>query len=119
MDRNKILGTRGETLARDYLGSRGYQLIATNYKTSYPEIDIIAKLKTAWIFVEVKTRLKTPDSLVENPLLKWQVNNLKKAILDYAAKNHLNLETIHLDLIIILVDSKTNLATLKHYRDVF
>ncbi|MFA5023903.1 MAG: YraN family protein [Patescibacteria group bacterium] len=119
MERNKILGARGEALARRYLESKGYRLIATNYKVSYPEIDIIAQLKTSWVFIEVKTRTKTLDSIKENPLSRWQVVNLKRAILDYVNKNHLNLEAVRLDLIIILVDKQTNLAELKHYRDIF
>lgn len=119
MERNKILGTRGELIARQYLVSRGYQLVATNYKLSYPEIDIIARSQENWVFVEVKTRLKNLASLAENPLQKWQTKNLKQAILTYAAKNRLDLETVRLDLIVILVDKLSNLATLKHYPDIF
>jgi len=119
MERNKLLGAGGEALAKKYLLANDYKLITANYKISYPEIDLIARLKTEWVFIEVKTRLKTPDSLNENPLSKWQVKTLKRAILDYAVKNRLNLEAVHLDLIVILVDQTTKLATLKHYRDVF
>lgn len=119
MERNKILGQKGEMLAREYLRSKGYKLIATNYKSGYPEIDIIAEDKSDLVFVEVKTRIKTSDSLSENPLLKWQTKTIKRAILDYAYKKSLDLEALRLDLIVILVDQKAKQAELKHYRDIF
>lgn len=119
MERNKILGQKGEILARKYLKDNGYELIAANYKSSYPEIDIIAKDKSNLIFIEVKTRIKTPESFYENPLLKWQTKTIKRAMLDYAYKKSLDLEALRLDLIIILVDQKTKKAELKHYQDVF
>jgi len=119
MERNKILGQRGEALARQYLENNGYELIATNYKSGYPEIDIIAKDKFNLVFIEVKTRIKTSESFYENPLLKWQTKTIKRAVLDYAYKKSLDLEALRLDLIVILVDQKTKQAELKHYRDVF
>lgn len=119
MERNIILGQKGEALARKYLLAHGYELIATNYKSGYPEIDIIAKDKSSLIFVEVKTRIKTLESSHENPLLRWQTKTIKRAILDYAYKKSLDLEALRLDLIVILVDQKTKQAELKHYRDVF
>lgn len=119
MERNKILGQKGEELARRYLKANGYKLVTTNYKFGYPEIDIIAEDKANLVFIEVKTRIKTPESLYENPLLKWQTKTITRAILDYAYKKSLALEALRLDLIIILVDQKTKQAELKHYRDIF
>lgn len=115
----KILGQRGETAAQKYLLKNNYRIIATNYKSSYQEIDIIAKKNKEYVFVEVKTRLKNKESLKENPLSPFQVKNLKIAILDYTYKNKINLDYIRLDLIIILVGRNKNSAELKHYRDVF
>lgn len=119
MQDTKILGDRGELIAKEYLLKNNYQIIATNYKSSYQEIDIIAQKNKEYIFVEVKTRLKNRESLVENPLSARQVRNLKTAILNYARKNKINLDCVRLDLIFILVDQDKNTAGLKHYRDIF
>ena len=115
----KLLGQRGELIAKEYLLKNNYKILAANYKSGYQEIDIITKKNKEYIFIEVKTRLKNSESINENPLAKHQVKNLKIAILNYAHENKINLELIHLDLIIILVDSAKKRAELKHYRDVF
>jgi putative endonuclease len=52
----KQLGRKGERAARQYLVSRGYKLLASNYSTPQFEIDIIAKDEETLCFVEVKTR---------------------------------------------------------------
>ena len=119
MQETKILGQRGEAAALKYLIKNYYQIIATNYKSGYQEIDIISKKNENFIFIEVKTRLKNKESLNENPLSSFQVKNLKIAILNYAYKNKINLDYIRLDLIFILFDNGKNTAELKHFRDIF
>ena len=50
------LGDKGEQAAVKYLGSIGYKIITTKYRTKTGEVDIIAKDKDCIVFVEVKTR---------------------------------------------------------------
>jgi len=119
MTERQNLGQRGEMLAKKYLQKNNYQIIATNHRVKRQEIDIIAKYKTGIIFVEIKTRIMSAASQKENPLTARQVHNLKLAALTYCHENKISLEAIHLDLIIILVNTRKNLAELKHYRDVF
>ncbi len=113
------LGARGEAAAKKYLLENSYKILATNYRSGHKEIDIICEKNKNYIFIEVKTRLKTEESLNENPLSSLKVKKLKIAILDYARKYSLNLNLIYLDLIIILVNKNNNTAELKHYRNVF
>jgi len=56
MDERKKLGNRGETVALSFLQTRGYTILETNYRTSFAEIDIIAKDRDCFCFIEVKTR---------------------------------------------------------------
>lgn len=49
-------GRFGEEIAKRFLASLGYQLLASNFRTRLGEIDIIAKDKEDIVFVEVKTR---------------------------------------------------------------
>lgn len=51
------LGKSGEELASDFLKKNGYQILVTNYKNKLGEIDIIAKDKETFTFIEVKTRV--------------------------------------------------------------
>ena len=52
----KEIGVKGETLAKEFLLSKGYKILETNYKNKIGEIDIIAKNNNIIIFVEVKAR---------------------------------------------------------------
>ena len=55
--KNKQVGNIGEAKAYSYLVEKGYEILATNYKTKIGEIDIIAKDENGRIiFVEVKSR---------------------------------------------------------------
>lgn len=53
---NKIFGRAGEEAAAEYLKKKKYKILERNYKSSYGEIDIIAKFKKDIVFIEVKTR---------------------------------------------------------------
>ncbi len=51
-----ILGRQGEAAALAFLEKAGYSILATNYKTVFGEVDIIALEKGTTVFVEVKSR---------------------------------------------------------------
>jgi putative endonuclease len=50
------LGVSGEHLACEALVRRGYEILATRYRTRVGEIDIVARDGPTLVFVEVKTR---------------------------------------------------------------
>lgn len=49
-------GNKGEELAANFLVTKGYEIVARNYRYKHAEIDLIVKKETLLIFVEVKTR---------------------------------------------------------------
>jgi len=51
-----LLGRQGEAAALAFLQQAGYSILATNYKTVFGEVDIIAMEKGTTVFVEVKSR---------------------------------------------------------------
>jgi putative endonuclease len=53
---NRRLGSLGEDLACRFLKSKGYRILATNFRTPFGELDVIAKKDGCTIFAEVKTR---------------------------------------------------------------
>lgn len=52
----KLLGRVGENCAVKYLKGLGYEILETNFTTTFGEIDIVAKDGDYIVFVEVKTR---------------------------------------------------------------
>lgn len=56
MDRNKLTGRWGESLAAEYLRKKRYTLVAMNYTCRFGEIDLIVRNRRFIVFVEVKLR---------------------------------------------------------------
>lgn len=56
MAQHNELGKKGEEEACLYLTTRGYRLLARNYRFGHWETDIIADYFGELVFVEVKTR---------------------------------------------------------------
>lgn len=50
------LGNWGEVLARRMLEGKGYAVLATNYRSRWGEVDIVAQEGDELVFVEVRTR---------------------------------------------------------------
>ena len=59
MGNNIDKGRKGELIAKEYLVSKGYNILNLNYRNKIGEIDIIALEKDILVFVEVKTRTST------------------------------------------------------------
>lgn len=78
---NKKLGKKGERKARWYLRFRGWKIVEKNYKNPFGEIDIIAKKKDVYAFIEVKTRLSdifgTPSQAVTDKRIFKYVQGAK------------------------------------------
>ena len=55
-DPRQLLGVDGESLASAALRARGYAILESRFRTSFGEIDIIARDEDTLVFVEVKTR---------------------------------------------------------------
>jgi putative endonuclease len=54
--KRQTTGRLGEKIAVEFLKKKGYEILATNYRCSEGEIDIITKLNDTLVFVEVRTR---------------------------------------------------------------
>jgi putative endonuclease len=53
---NRVLGDRGERAAARHLRRQGLRVITRNYRTTWGEIDLIARDGDTLVFAEVKTR---------------------------------------------------------------
>ncbi len=68
-----------------FLWLKGYKILKHRYKSSFGEIDIIAKKNNFIIFIEVKARYKKIN--IENVLTPYQIQRIKKSAEDFIAKN--------------------------------
>lgn len=58
-DARHALGRRGEDLAVRYLQGLGYVVLERNYRSTEGEVDIVARDKERFAFIEVRTRRGT------------------------------------------------------------
>ena len=105
MDR-KELGKKGEELALRFLKKRGYRVVEKNYVCKMGEMDIIAREKDTWVFIEVKTRTSTifgPPQLAVNSSKQRQ---LSKVALNYLMEKKLEDMKARFDVVAILLEEK-------------
>jgi len=86
---NSEKGRIGEKIALKYLESRNVEVIATNYRTRFGEIDIIARDKEYIVFIEVKLRQNSEHGLPREAVGKYKQKNIVKVARDFIMKNNL------------------------------
>ena len=102
-------GRRGEDLAHRYLQSKGYLVVARNFRTrtGSAEVDIIARKEDAVVFVEVKSRdsddFGPPDRAVDQ---EKQLRIMKAAV-EYLRRADVKNEQARFDIINIILSPKT------------
>ena len=119
------IGVKGEEVATDYLKRKGYKIIEKNYTNNLGrqlgEIDIIAKEKDAFVFVEVKTRnLKNySETLPEENITQSKLRKLSKIANQYLYTNKLLEKPYRFDAISVWLDIENNLAKVKHIESIY
>lgn len=99
MYKRHTIGKEGETIAIEFLKKKGYKILDKNFFTKQGEIDIIAKYKEEYIFVEVKTRKNKKYGEPIDAVDKNKIKHLKKAISYYLYINKLENKFIRIDVI--------------------
>lgn len=78
MARHNETGKLGEQIAKDWLISKHYEIIESNWRYGKWEIDIIAKKNDKLHFIEVKTRRSgsfgNPEDLVDKNKLRYFIS---------------------------------------------
>lgn len=102
----KELGKKGEELALRFLKKKGYRIVEKNYICRMGEMDLIAKEKDTFVFIEVKTRTSTtfgPPQLAVNPKKQMQ---LSKVALNFLKEKRLEDVKARFDVVAILLGPK-------------
>jgi putative endonuclease len=105
-------GNRGEEIARDYLQTKKYRIISTNYRTRLGEIDIIAESpKKILVFVEVKS-LTVPARLThsearlfpEDHMTPHKYKKVSQVAEQFCLEHKLHDRDIRIDLVAVEID---------------
>ena len=112
----KELGKAGEDVSCIYLEQIGYRIIERNFTCRQGEIDIVAKDKDEYVFIEVKTRSNLnfgrPKDAVNEPKQK----HIYKSTRFYLYLHNLNNAFVRFDVIEVYFFNKR--YKLKHLKQV-
>jgi len=116
----KQVGRFGEDLAVDFLRKQGYEILRTNFRCRFGEIDIIAKEGKTIVFVEVKTRKSLKFGLPsESVNFKKQLHI--KRVAEYFIAYHLSQGKYlyRFDVVEIFINGKNDVTKINLIKDAF
>lgn len=85
----KDIGSRGETLAKEYLEKKGYNFVERNYSWGLGEIDLIMQMEDMLVFVEVKLRKNDDFGRPRDFVTPLKQDRIIKTAQNYIAINEL------------------------------
>jgi putative endonuclease len=110
-------GTKGENLTADYFVSKGYEVVARNFRYRRGEIDLIVKKDNWMIFVEVKTRSSYDYGAPEQFVSAQQCNRIIEAAEEFIYKHDWH-GHVRVDVVSVKVDDHCEHALeLTHFED--
>jgi len=109
------VGQWGEAAAAGYLASLGFELVASNVRTPYGEIDLVMRCDDLTVFVEVKARTSAGFGLPEEAVNARKLEHMRSAAEHYAAQNGID----HWQLDVIAVEGKPgSIPLFTHFENV-
>jgi len=84
---NYQTGKFGEDLAKQYLIKNGYEILTSNFRSRFGEIDIIASKNNALIFVEVKLKIGEETGQPEEMINSKKISQIQKMAEIFLQKN--------------------------------
>ncbi|MBT4277605.1 YraN family protein [Candidatus Falkowbacteria bacterium] len=116
LNESQRFGNWGEDVVCKYLLDNGYKILERNYKNYYGEIDIIVKLKSKIIFIEVKTRSSRKFGLPEESVNQKKQQKILRASEKYILDNKIKKEC-RIDVVTIEKDYSTRKINLRHFKN--
>lgn len=117
MNCNKKVGRYGESETVKYLENLGYIILERNFVTYSGEIDVIAKDKEEYVFVEVKTRTSKNFGIPRESIDRNKKNHIINSSKYYIYKYGLENENIRFDIVEVYLNRGKCL--IKHIKNNF
>jgi putative endonuclease len=108
-------GQQGEQLAVQYLTSKGYVVLQTNWRSGRAEVDVICRHNRTIVFVEVKTRTGNFAGFPEESVSIAKQRLLARAAGNYLYANALDAE-IRFDIVSVTLGQQ---VAIDHFEDAF
>ena len=108
----------GESLAREYLKKRKYNIVDHNFRCRLGEIDIIARKNKAFRFIEVKYRRSSDYGLPQDSVVRRKQRRIRNAAVIWLKNRYLPLDSeIHFD--VLAITEQTGKLRYEYLQDAF
>lgn len=118
---NYQTGRQGEEIARQYLITKGFEIIEHNFRTRFGEIDIIAADRKTLVFVEVKVKIGdqfgSPEEMI-GPGKRWQIRQMAEVYLQQNPQIAISYPQQRLDAVCIINQPKGKPERITHYENI-
>lgn len=113
---NREIGRLGEDFAAEELRKKGYEILERNFSNKFGEIDIIARDKDIYVFVEVKAKKGTDFGLPEEMINAYKLQKIRRM-----AQVYLNGQNLpcRIDVVAIILSEDNTVTSLMHYENVY
>lgn len=115
MRSNYIEGRIGEISAKNYMKSLGYQIIKSNYRSPYGEIDIIAEKSKTCVFIEVKYRKNNKFGFPREAVGYKKQERIRNTALYYISENNITGMDFRFD----VIEITNNYKDIVHIENAF
>ena len=105
------LGQLGEKLALSRLKKNGYRIVEKNYRCRYGEIDIIAKHKDCFVFIEVRSKTGNTYGTPEESITAGKKQKLISTAMNYLEAHPEINGDWRIDMVAVELDNKLQTAT--------
>ena len=126
LDSRRTLGELGERIASQHLQRAGYTILATNFRTRFGELDLVAVDSRCLVFCEVKTRIagtrRGPAGPLDaiGPRKRAQVRAMAREwLVSSNSAERPRRPELRFDAIGILLSRSGKLVSLDHLEDAF
>ena len=110
----RAIGTEYEDRAARWLEDEGYQILCRNFRSSYGEIDLIARQGKCLVFVEVKYRKNGGSGRPEEAVSAEKQRRICRTADYYRIRNQIS-EAVPCRFDVIAIEEET----VRHYTNAF
>lgn len=82
-DGRRLLGNRGERLAEHFLEQHGYRIVARNVRLRGGELDLIARVGSCLVAVEVRLRRAAGADIALESITPAKQRRLRRLVMEY------------------------------------
>ncbi|MCC3381370.1 YraN family protein [Paenibacillus farraposensis] len=117
-DQRKAKGTMGEQAAALYLEERGYHILARNWRCRSGELDLVAKQKGTFVFIEVRSRSGSKYGTPAESVTARKITQVRQTAAVYLHMNGIGDAPIRFDMLAVQLTGEAAVVT-EHFIDAF